>query len=280
MDPVFWLDKIPLWSVFFFIFILVLVSIWIGIIVGHRRRRNPEFELEASATPIITSILGLLAFMLAFTFGIAAQNFQARRQLLLNEVNAIGTAYLRAGLLLEPQRSQIRKLLSDYVDIRAELSKGVMKGDVRNFDESISRSELLQNQMWSLAESLPEKRISPLESIFVSSLNEMIDLHTSRLTSLRYRIPTTIWDVLFFITILSMAMVGYQAGLSDKKIIRVGIVLALAFSLVIYLIVDLDRAGEGRMRVGQRPMLELQQKIKMTQNTAATSEKTSINSEK
>ena len=96
----------------------------------------------------------------------------------------------------------------------------------------------------------------------------MIDLHTSRVTVFKYRIPPAIWYILLFITILSMVMVGYQAGLSDKKVFRVGIVLALAFSAVIFLIADLDRATEGRFRVNQQPMFELQKKMQMSAENA------------
>ena len=123
MKSDFWLEQIPLWGVFFLTVAVILFSIWVGTVLGRLKRRKPDFESEASAGPVVTSMLGLLAFMLAFTFGIAAQSFQARRQLLLDEVNAIGTTYLRTGLILEPQRSQIRKLLREYVDIRADISK-------------------------------------------------------------------------------------------------------------------------------------------------------------
>ena len=99
MKSDFWLEKIPLWGVFCLTVAMVLVSIWIGTFLGQRRRRKPDHEAEASLGAIISATLGLLAFMLAFTFGIAAERFQTRRQLLLEEVNAIGTTYLRAGLL-------------------------------------------------------------------------------------------------------------------------------------------------------------------------------------
>jgi len=264
MKPDFWLEQIPLWGVFFLTVALVLLSILIGTVLGQRRRRQPNHETEASLGPIISSTLGLLAFMLAFTFGITAERFQTRRQFLLDEVNAISTTYLRAGLLLEPHRSQLRELLREYVDTRANVVKEDTKQQMQKLQEVISRSESLQSQMWSHAVALAKAdRSSEIDALFISSLNEMIDLHTSRLTVFSYRVPPAIWHILFFITFLSMLTVGYQAGLLDKKVLKIGIVLALAFSAVVLLIADLDRGAEGRLQVSQRPMIELQKKMQM-----------------
>ncbi len=87
--------------------------------MGNRRRRRPEHETDASLGTVVGATLGLLAFMLAFAFGVAAERLQARKQLLLDEVNAIGTTYLRAGLLLEPHQREMRRLLREHVDLRA-----------------------------------------------------------------------------------------------------------------------------------------------------------------
>jgi len=269
MKSDFWLDQFPLWGVFLLTIVIVLFSIGIGTLMGSRRRRQPDHETEASLGTIIGATLGLLAFMLAFTFGIAAERLQTRMQLLLDEVNTIGTTYLRAGLLLEPHRSEIRKLLREYVDIRANLAKENLPQQVKKLHEALVRSEVLQDQMWSHADALAKAdRDSETDALFISSLNEMIDLHNSRVTVVRYRIPTPIWNTLYFITILSMVTAGYQAGLSGKSSLKIGLVLALTFATVVFLIADLDRATEGRLRVSQQPMLELQKKLQTpTQKT-------------
>jgi hypothetical protein len=91
----------------------------------------------------------------------------------------------------------------------------------------------------------------------------VIDFHNSRVTVIQYHIPTLIWYVLFFITILSMITVGFQSGLSGKSSFKMGIVLALTFSAVILLIADLDRVT-GNLRVNQQPMFDLQKKLQTT----------------
>ena len=234
MKSDFWLEQIPLWGVFLLTIIVVLLSIGVGTLLGGRRRRQPDHEAESSSLgTIIGATLGLLAFMLAFTFGMAAERLQTRKQLLLDEINAIGTTYLRAGLLLEPHRSEIQKLLREYVDIRANLAR---EGQFKKLPEAISRSEALHDQMWSHAVAITKaNRNSPIDALFISSLNEMIDLHSSRVTVVQYRIPTPIWYVLYSITILSMAAVGYHAGLSGKSNLKIGLVLAFTFSAVVFL---------------------------------------------
>ena len=106
------LDALPLWALFIFILVVVLLSVEGGYRLGKYRRSRREEEKEAPLGTMVGATLGLLAFILAFTFGLAAARFDSRRQVLLDEANAIGTTYLRAGML--PERGeQIRGLLRE-----------------------------------------------------------------------------------------------------------------------------------------------------------------------
>jgi hypothetical protein len=269
MKTDFWMDQLPLWGVFSLTVVCVFLAICIGMVLGLSISRRPEHEKEAPLGTVVGSLLGLVAFMLAFSFGITAQIFQARRQLLLDEVNAIGTAYLRAGLLAEPHGGEIRSLLREYVDLRVNLAKEDLSQNPEKFHETVSRCEALQDQMWAHAVSISQAdRHSPIDALFIDSLNTMIDLQTSRITTASYRLPQIIWYTIYLITIISMFMVGYQTGLSGKSNLKVGIMLALTFSAVLFLMVDLDRATEGYFRLSQKPMIELQNKLQMpTQET-------------
>jgi hypothetical protein len=264
MKSGFWLDHIPLLGVFFLTVGCVFIVICIGTVIGLRISRRPDHEKEAPLGVIVGASLGLVAFILAFSFGITAQIFQARRQLLLDEVNAIGTTYLRAEMIAEPHGSDIRKMLREYVDLRVSLANESRYQNPEKFQKTISDSEVLQDKMWSHAVSISKAdRHSPIDALFIDSLNSMIDLQTSRLTTASYRLPKIIWYVIYFITLISMFLVGYQTGLSGKSNLKVGIMLALMFSTVIFLMVDLDRATEGYFRLSQKPMIELQKKLQM-----------------
>lgn len=173
-------------------------------------------------------------------------------------MNAIGTAVLRADLLPEPQRGEVRALFRQYVAIRVNASR-----DDVDISKVIAESEAIQDQIWSRAVALARSDLdSDIGALFVVSLNEVFDLQTSRVTvGLQYRIPASIWLVLLVIVVFSMAAVGYQFGLAGHDSRLIHIALAIAFSAVVWLIADLDRANEGALRVSQQPMLQLHQKL-------------------
>src|SRR5262245_8168181 len=109
-------DALPLWAVFVATVALVLVAVDVGYRLGSLRRSASAPEKEAPVGAMVGATLGLLAFLLAFTFGFAAELYQGKRAVLLEEANAIGTAYLRADFLPEPATA--RRLFREYVDIR------------------------------------------------------------------------------------------------------------------------------------------------------------------
>ena len=251
------LDALPLWGLFLAIVALVLISIEGGYRLGNYRRSRSNTEKEAPVGAMVGSTLGLLAFFLAFTFGLAANRFDTRRQVLLDEANAIGTAYLRAGMLPD-RREEIRVLLRDYVDTRLN---AVQSGRIA---EGIRRSEQLQEQLWTQAVALGETHpTSIVVGLFVQSLNEVIDLHAKRVAvGVRNRIPGVIWVALFAIAVLSLTAMGYHAGLAATSRSPAVLVVAFTFSAVIGVIADLDRPQDGFLTTSQQAMIDLQQSMK------------------
>jgi hypothetical protein len=250
--------QLSLRSLYFVTVVVVLISVVSGFYIGSYIRRQGKNEQEPPIGAVVGALLGLLAFILAFTFGMAASHFDARRQLLLDEVNAIGTAFLRADFLSEPQRTETKQLLRKYVDIRLEAVQQPKK-----LQQALVDSEALQDQLWSQVTSLSKQtKDKILLGLYIQSLNEVIDLHSKRVTvAIQYRIPGSIWLALYFISIMAMVAVGYHFGLTGGRSLLVTLLLSFAFSTVILLIADLDRAGEGLLKVSQQPMLELQQKL-------------------
>jgi hypothetical protein len=252
------LDAIPLWALFVATLAVALLSFEGGFWFGRRSGSVPEQQQEKVVSRVVGGILGLLAFMVAFTFGVAASHFDARRQALLEEVNAIRTAYLRADLLQDPHRSEIRNLLREYVDVRLE---GRRSGKI---EEAIARSEELQDRLWSQAVAARENPSnSAFIGNFIQSLNEVISLHSRRVTAgLEVRIPDIIWFVIYGITMLAAASIGYHAGLTRSRRLPVVPALILAFSVVILLIEDLDRPLGGYLEVDQQALIDLRNKMK------------------
>lgn len=251
------LDLLPLWSILPLTITIALLSIELGYRLASYRLRHSQEEKESPVGGMVGGTLGLLAFMLAFTFGLAGSRYEDRRQVLLSEANAIGTTYLRAAMLPEPMRTETQNLLREYVDVRLE---AVQPGKL---DQAIAKSEDLHNQLWAQAVAVTEKDRSPITGLFIVSLNEVIDLHAKRvMAGLRSRVPGVIWIVLYVLAILTMVMMGYHSGLAHSRRSIAVIALVLGFSSVLFLIADLDRPGQGALRVSQQSMIDLRRSMK------------------
>jgi len=251
------LDPFPLWTILPLTIAVGLAAFEGGYRIAIYRQQLHQEEKESPVGGMVAGTLGLLAFMLAFTFGLAGSRFEERRQVVLSEANAIGTTYLRAAMLPEPMRTEVKNLLREYVDVRLE---GVQQG---NLDQALAKSEELHERLWAQAVAATEKDRSAISALFVDSLNEMIDLHATRvMAGLRSRVPAVIWIVLYLLAILAMEMIGYHAGLANSRRSIAAIALIIGFSLVLFLIADLDRPGQGMLRVSQQSMLDLRKSMK------------------
>lgn len=248
------LDYIPLWI----LIPAISAFLWFVMDVGYRygkwRHAHRPDEREQPVGAMVASILGLVALVLGFTFSLAASRFDARRLVVLEEANSIGTCYLRARLLPEPERTEVARLLREYVEARI---RGVQEGKP---EEAIARSEALHEQLWSRATAAAEKNGQPIMTgLFIQSLNSVIDVHAKRvLLGIRSRIPVVIWVGVIGLVLLSMAAVGYQAALTTTRRSPAMFGLVLTFTIVFWMITDLDRGQEGFLRISQSSMLDLQ----------------------
>ncbi len=249
------LDALPLGTVLPAMLAAILAVAEVGFRLGRWRRAQREHEPEPPVGGMVAAQLGLLALLLAFTFGIAASRFEGRRTALLDEANAIGTTWLRADFLEPPVRDEVRRLLVEYADVRLVAAAG---GDV---DAALRHANEAHRRLWSAAvtSAAAEPRSVP-RGLFVTALNELIDLHAERaMAALRSRIPPTIWLVLLSVALMSFLAVGYQEGLAGANRSPALLLVATTFAAVLWLLVDLDRPGEGALRVSQHPMREVRE---------------------
>ena len=252
------IDYLPLWSILPLTLAAAFLSVEAGYRVAGYRLRQAQEEKESSVGAMVGATLGLLAFMLAFTFGLAGSRFEDRRQVVLSEANAIGTTYLRAAMLPEPMRTNTRNFLREYVDVRLEAIQQPGK-----LHQAILKSEELHTSLWSQAVAAAEKDRSPITGLFIQSLNEVIDLHATRvMAGVRSRVPDVIWVVLYALALLAMFMMGYHSGLVHSRRSIAVIALVLGFSSVLFLISDLDRPNQGTLQVSQQSMIDLQHSMK------------------
>ena len=233
-----------------------MVVFEIGFRIGRWYQiRTPE-ETEGPHDMFVGSLLALLAFLLAVTMSMAADRFDARRALVVAEANAIGTTYLRAGYLPEADANATRTLLREYAPLRVDVDDAVQ------LEANFERSDVIHGQLWVIAERLAREQSSDVLAAYIESLNELIELHTTRDTALVYgRVPETIILLLIGGAALSLGMVGYSAGLTGRRSPLTAIVLVIALSAVLVLVLDLDRPRNGFLQVSQQPIIDLSTKI-------------------
>jgi hypothetical protein len=227
-----------------------------GLRLGQWRRGKPEPEPLLPARMIIGSVLGLLAFVLGFTFTVAARHFDERNQALDEETASIRTAYHRADLLPEPNRTQLISLLREYVDLRLQVAGSA------NVDEVITRLRQIQDQLWSEAVSAHTNGQAPPAAI-LQALNEVIDVSSERmLTRMKSRIPENVWVFLYAMTIIAVTAAGYHSGLGGKHRHSIAAVAyALAFAGVLVMIADADKPGFSKLHRNRQALVDLRSRL-------------------
>ena len=251
------LDAVPVGGLFVAFVIAALLASEAGYRLGRGWQRHTPEEKGGPTPMIVGSGLALMAFLLAITMGMASERFDTRRALILAEANAIGTTYLRAGYLAQPASGDIRALLREYVPLR------IAPRGLADVEEKIARSVEVHGRLWSIAEQLaraaPE---SVVLGLFIESLNEVIDLHDERVMAGVYgRVPVTILVLLLFGSLLTLSMVGFNAGLNRRRSPLTAAALIALLGAVITLVIDLDRPRDGFLEVSQEPLIELQEQI-------------------
>lgn len=251
------LDFIPIWGFFFGTMGLILLSVEAGFALGRQTARRSPDEKESPAATMGGAVLGLVAFMLAFTFSIAAGRFDTRKELVRDEANAIRTAYMRAEFLPEAEREEVRRLLREYVDVRVAL---VQSQDLTPLPAMLATTQQLQHRLWDLVVANGRRDLnSDIGALLIESVNEILDLHALRVAvGIETRIPLGIWFVLCALSMLGMMAMGYQTGIAHSRRPRITLVLAAAFALVITLISGLDRPDAPFVRVPHQPLIALQ----------------------
>ncbi len=248
------LDTLPVWAVYPVTAIALLAALEAGYRYASATQRRAPEKSDRGVGAITAATLGLLALLLAFVVGIGVNILQERRHLVVQEANAIGTTYLRAGYLGEPYRTETRALLSEYLDWRI-----VAASEQGRLAEARTRSEEIHNELWALAEGWVAEDTSATTAQYISSLNEVIDVHTERVVvAVQIRIPPMVLLAMYIIALAATFLTGVQNGYAERRNVVALLTLVLVLAAVLYLIVDLDRAQEGLLQVSQQALIDLQ----------------------
>jgi hypothetical protein len=236
--------------------LLLLGAAEVGVLLARwprsRHSGNPDRFLYTLATPL----LGLLALMLGFSFGLSLSGHEARIMEVVDEANAIQRADLRGRMLQEPYASEVKGLLKEYTILRIahradSLNSPAMIVDIRNTLE-------VREKLWrvTMAAEAANPQLATT-TMFVEALNNMIDTFAKRLAAERNRVPPPIFFMLQTIAMMALAFLSYGAQLGGTYSRAAVWIVAATFGLIISLIFDLDNGRTGLIKVSQRPLLDL-----------------------
>jgi hypothetical protein len=199
--------------------------------------------------------VGTLALMISFTIAMALARFDSRRDALLNEANAIGTAALRARLLPAPHGAESLRLLRNYVQIRLEITR--YEPTPAQMNATIARSNEIQGALWVQVKLAVAKDNAMVPTgLYIQALNETFDDQEKRLTAFRNRIPNIVLLALYGIAVVAIGFSGYASGTEERRWRVTVYVMSVLVAAVILLIQDIDRPGAGFISVSQQPMMD------------------------
>ncbi len=243
---------------FFFLPVLLLfaAATFAGLAIRSRYRDAVERESDSVKT-MESATLALLGLLLGFTFSMAVSRYDQRVQLEIDEANSLGTLWLRTSLLSDSGRAAERGLIRRYVPVRLEfLNSGTT---ARRFWESQQETSEMQAEMWHVANAEASARRDPESALFVSALNDCVDVTEKRIAALEDRIPATAWGMLLFIGAVACAVVG--TGLRGRSVV-LRILLPVVMAAALAMIYDLYSPRSGFIKVHQQSMDRLRQQVK------------------
>ncbi|MCW5587241.1 MAG: hypothetical protein KIS75_14000 [Chromatiales bacterium] len=255
------LESLPITGIFVLVSLLMLASFEIGYRFGDHAQSHRDEDAPSSLGPMVGGLLGMLGFVLAFTFSMAAAQHDLRKQIVVDDANTIGTAYLRADLLDDTSKTAVQNLLREYVDIRLRMVS------TNDRTEGLARTGAIQRLLWKQAAAAARMAPDTNTALMVQAVNDVLDVHEKRVAAaLRTRIPGSAWIALSAITLLTMVTMGIQVGLTGKRRLAAVIPLSLAFAVLVTLVVDLNRPQNGLIKVSQESMIGLQASMRDTGN--------------
>lgn len=255
-----WLGATSIWLIALTLIVAMILASLAGYAARRRHARRAAAngkDPEDRESHVLSAVLGLLALLIGFTFALAVDRFETRRGLVLEEANAIGTAYLRTQLLDEPHRSRISHILVEYTDHRIEASHATAADAARE----LARDRQLVTELWTATvAAFPTIRGIDFSSAYLDSINAVIDLGEARIVSREVRVPHEVYLVLFIYVIAAAGLHGFT--LMGRLERYSTVFLFLLLTLCLMLIIDIDRPASGGIEESQGAMEDLRASLR------------------
>ncbi|HVK58974.1 MAG TPA: hypothetical protein VM735_09355 [Candidatus Kapabacteria bacterium] len=256
-----------MWALLVVVAISLFGAAEVGYRVGLSLNRTKDDARRSQIGGVQGAVLGLLGLLIGFTFSMGVSRYESRRNLVLKEANAVGTTWLRAGLLPEAHRAPAKELLRRYVDVR--LKYQALGRDAAALSEGLRLSADLQNQLWQGAEAVAAEKPTPITLSYINALNGVIDTDAERIAAARNQIPGGVWGLLIIVAASGCFISGYGSGAQGARSLFTMAFLPALITVVILLVFDLTHSHEGIIGISQQPLIDLQNSMSAATNTAA-----------
>ena len=259
-----WLEATPVPVIGLLTFLAMIAAAFAGALAQRHRAkagaRDDKDEDSGRDGLFVSAVLGLLALLLGFTFALAVNRFETRRELVLQEANAIGTSYLYVQLLEEPHRSRMSALLRAYTENRVALATAAPERTA----QLLSANDRILVDLWSAtATAFDSVRATAFSNALLQVVGQVIDLDAARKAARQARVPTVVYAVLLIYVVVTAGMLGY-VRIASRSMVPAGFLFALKV-MSLMLILDIDRPAGGGIRESQGPMIALREALRTQQ---------------
>jgi hypothetical protein len=223
------------------------IGFWLGLL-----RRKADEPSDRQIALVRTSTAALVAFLVGFAFSGAASRFTNRSDIIVTEANALGTAYLRADTIGEPQRGELKAALREYSADRVALLGDEGRDQIESLLAKVSG---LHTRMWRSAITATQDN-APLMAVVLPPINEVIDLHSIHLAMARRHLPIPIMAVLLGTAAISLGIIGFGNGRIGRRFSSLDAVYGTVLAAALWMTIDMDYPGGGMIRVSNRPVVD------------------------
>ncbi len=251
------LYSIPQWIIGLGTLVLLILAVEIGYWIGRKANVEMTQPMKTQISTIQNAILTIFTFLLGFTFAMALSRFDNRKQMVVKESNAIGTAVLRSKLLPENQRAKMNELFRQYVNVEFSITSRA-NVPLKERQEQNREAKRLQGLLWDEAFAATENNpLSVPAGLFATSINQLIDVKTERDIAISNHVPEIVLLGLLLFAALAIGILGYGNGLAATHARYPAIILCIVITISFILIIDLDRPNRGLTKVSQESMVDL-----------------------
>jgi hypothetical protein len=239
------------------VFVVSFLLLWLAAVAGgkmHQRRKTDMGEdMRSDLNLVTTAALTLLALIIGFSFSMATERYDQRKNYEEAEANAIGTEYVRADLLPVADRNEAKRLLREYTELRIQYYTTRSRDEIAPINQ---KTEQMQNALWAVVAKTATPDPTPLMALASGGMNDVLNSQGYTQAAWWNRIPQGAWYMMLWIAMFCNFLMGYGSRVFSA---RVFMVLPLLVAVSFFLISDIDSPRSGVIRVTPQNLISLQQ---------------------